>query len=310
MDRTMWTILVAAVDAALALVPAFGRRPIYSDRLIVLLTLWAVWHDRCLSWACDKDHYGNLFRPRKRPSISQFIRRVKTERIDLVLQRIHNDLRSRGIAMPFDGLSYIDGKPVLVSGVSKDPEAKRGKAWGGFAKGYKFHAYVNEHRRVMVWIVTPLNGDEKTMAHHMVEHLPPGVARADTPSSIARSAPMTLGDANYDSSPLHRDFEAIGRTLFTPLRGEKFVGAQGRSEKTLAAIAPTRRDAIDLWEDRPELATLVLKARNNIEGTFSVLSLALGLDRLPGHVRRLPRVRRWIGCKVILYHARASLVQA
>ena len=35
-----------------------------------------------------------------------------------------------------------------------------------------------------------------------------------------------------------------------------------------------------------------------------------GLDRLPGFVRRLPRVTRWAGCKLILYHARLLAQEA
>jgi hypothetical protein len=56
------------------------------------MLLWLTWHDRCLSWACDPTHYGALFRPRQLPSISRFSRRVKGERIQRVLQHIHDDL--------------------------------------------------------------------------------------------------------------------------------------------------------------------------------------------------------------------------
>src|SRR5688500_20070645 len=78
MYRDLWLNVVAAVDRALRAVPADGRRrPKYSDRLIVLMLLWAAWHDRCLSWACDRGHYGALFRPRALPSISRFTRRAK-----------------------------------------------------------------------------------------------------------------------------------------------------------------------------------------------------------------------------------------
>jgi len=312
MDRTIWTTVVDAVDLALRAVPHRGRRHVYPDRLIVLMLLWAVWHDRCLSWACDRAHYGGtLFRPRALPSISRFGRRVKSPRVQAVLQRVHDDLCRRGTVAPTDLLSYIDGKPMLVSGVSKDPDAKRGKAYGGFAKGYKLHAYVNEHRRVVVWCVTPLNADEKLVGAALAAHLPRGAGDADAPSSVARGqAPLTLGDANYDSANLHRAFAERGRHLFTPLRGEQFVGADGRHPRTLANMGPARREVVDAWDRCPDVARYVMKGRNNVEGTFSVLSLACGLDRLPGFVRRLPRVTRWIGCKLILYHARLLAQEA
>jgi hypothetical protein len=309
MDQTIWMLVTAAVDRGLRVVPPDHgrRRPVYADRLIVLMLLWATWHDRCLSWACDRTHYHGPFRPRALPSISRFGRRVKGERVRRVLQRVHDDLSTRGTACPFDLLSYIDGKAVLVSPVSKDPDAKRGKAGGGFAKGYKFHAYVNERRRILVWCVTPLNTDEKVVAAELAAHLPtagPGHIADATPAGIALQAPLTMGDRNYDSAPLHRAFAACGRQMLTPLRGERFVGPGGRLPKTLAAMGPARRAVVSAWDKRADLVRYVMKSRNNIEGTFSVLSLACGLDRLPGFVRRLPRVTRWIGCKVILYHAR------
>lgn len=310
MDQKLWAFVTDAVDRALRAVPHRGRRPVYADRLIVLMLLWAAWHDRCLSWACDRSHYGTLFRPRALPSISRFSRRVKSDRVREVLQHVHDDLSVRGTATPFDLLSYIDGKAVVVSPVSKDPDARRGKTGGSFAKGYKFHAYVNEQRRVVVWCVTPLNTDEKLTAVELLAHVPPGGGQADAPAGVAAQAPLTLGDGNYDSANLHRAFAGRGRRLLTTLRGEKFVGPNGRSSKTLAAMGPARREVVAAWKDCPDLARYVMKSRNNVEGTFSVLSLACGLDRLPGFVRRLPRVTRWIGCKVILYHARLLAQEA
>ena len=86
MDQDIWSIVAGCVTWAERAVPRRGRRPVYSDRLIVLMLLWAVWHDRSLSWACDRHHYGPLFRPRALPSISQFARRVKGERVRQMLQ--------------------------------------------------------------------------------------------------------------------------------------------------------------------------------------------------------------------------------
>jgi hypothetical protein len=308
MDRELWTFVVHAVDRALVGVPYIGRAQRYNDRLIVLMLIWAVWHDRCLSWACDRRHYGDLFRPRVVPSISWFARRVKTDRVRELLQRVNDDLAVRGTNCPHDLLSYIDAKALLVSPVSKDPDAKRGKITGAFAKGYKFHAMVNENRRVVIWCVTPLNTDEKTVATELLNHLPPG--QPDTPATIALVAPLTLGDSNYDSAPLHRAFADRDRHLLTPVRAKQFVGPNGRHSRTLQAMGPRRREVLAVSESNPELVRYVLKSRNNIEGTFSVLSLACGLDRLPGFVRRLPRVTRWTGCKVILYHARLLAQEA
>jgi hypothetical protein len=54
----------------------------------------------------------------------------------------------------------------------------------------------------------------------------------------------------------------------------------------------------------PKTKRLALKQRNNVEGVFSVLACVGLLGALPAFVRRLDRVRRWTGAKIILYHAR------
>src|SRR5215211_5010683 len=82
MDREIWGIVMATVKRACRAVERDlgGRRPTYPNRLVVAMYLWAVWHDRTLSWACDRGHYTGVFRPRGRlPSVSQFSRRVKTD---------------------------------------------------------------------------------------------------------------------------------------------------------------------------------------------------------------------------------------
>jgi hypothetical protein len=293
MDREIWRTLMDAIRRAARAIKSTGREPTYSDALIVAMYLWAVWHKQSLSWACDRLHYNTLFRPRQLPSISQFTRRVKSEACRAILQRVHQDLAARGAV---GALGYIDGKGLLVSPVSKDPEAARGHISGGFAKGYKLHAYVNEARRVVVWAVTPLNTDEKVVARELLlPHLPP-------PADPLHA--LDLGDKNYDARPLYDGFAGCGRSLITPLRAQQLVGADGHSASALKNMGPIRREALAAWQQRPDLAEYVLEQRNNVEGTFSVLAVACGLDFLPTFVRRLDRVRRWTGAKIIIYHAR------
>src|ERR1051325_11050827 len=150
MDREIWTIVMEAIHRACREQKYNGRTPFYPHWLIVAMYLWSVFHDRCLSWACQRDHYGALFRPRKLPSISQFTRRIKTTHCQKILAHVHEQMRVSGIA---SSTGYFDGKPLLVSAVSKDRQAASGHIRGGFAKGYKLHAYVNDRRRICVWSV-------------------------------------------------------------------------------------------------------------------------------------------------------------
>jgi hypothetical protein len=265
--------------------------------LIVAMYVWAVWHDRTLSWACDRVHYNGLFRPRKLPSVSQFTRRVKSDDCQRVLQLVHDRLAQRGLTID-EG--YIDGKAVLVSPVSKDRQATRGKVCGGFAKGYKLHAFVNEHRRIVVFSVTGLHEDEKTVALHLLPHLPPMSPQA-----------LIFKDSNYDSAPLHKAAEEVcpNARLVGPLKGQDRVGPDGHHPVTLRQMGAARRELLAAWTHCPATVELALRARDNIERAFAVLCCTAGGlgTALPSWVRTLDRVRRWVGVKVILYNARLTV---
>jgi hypothetical protein len=169
------------------------RRPVYSNRLIAAMYVWSVWHDRTLCWACRRGSYGTLFRPpRKLPSVSQFSRRVRSDDCQRILQLTHDTFAQRGRVAH---LACVDGKALPVGPVSRDRDARRGRISGAFARGYKLHALVvNEACRIVVWSVTGLGGDEKTVARvALLPHAPPLAAGA-----------VVLADSNYDSAPLHR----------------------------------------------------------------------------------------------------------
>jgi hypothetical protein len=300
MDRETWGIIMATIKRACRAVErdlGGGRRPRYPNWLVVAMYLWAVWHDRTLSWACDRAHYTGLFRPRGRlPSVSQFTRRVKSDACDAVLQRVHDELAERGL--PSDA-GYLDGKALPVSPVSKDRQATRGKVCGGFAKGYKLHAFVNERRRIVVWSVMGLHVAEQSVAAELLPHVAPTLA----PDAVV------MMDGNYDSAPLHKGVaEPLGVCLLHPLKGQGRVGEGGHHPVTLRQMGASRRELVRCWAERPGLAGLAglaLKARDEIERVFGVLTCtAGGLAPLPAWVRTLPRVRRWVGAKIILYNAR------
>lgn len=297
MDRDLWRLVLSVVRRVARQFDLPGRRkPLYPDWLIVAMYTWSVWHDRCLSWACDRSHYGAIFRPRKLPSISQFSRRIKTEVCNQILDQVHEELVCCGLV---SRLGYLDGKRLTVGSASKDPDAKRGKISGGFGKGYELHAYVNEHRRIVVWSLMPLNVSEQSVALELCRHLPP--------PAVAREE-LTLADSNYDSSKLYRQCSADQRALLTPLKGQARVDPiRGHHPVTLRQMGPARREALSIWKDHNPLARYVMKMRNRIENTFSVLACALNLSSLPAWVRRLDRVRRWVGVKIILYHARLNV---
>lgn len=112
MDRDVWIVLGCALRIVCRELPRPARRFEYSDRLIILMWLWAVLHDRSLSWACRRENYSSLFRPRTLPGVSQFCKRLATERFVLVRRLLHEILSAKGHA---DLLHILDGKALTIN---------------------------------------------------------------------------------------------------------------------------------------------------------------------------------------------------
>jgi hypothetical protein len=141
----------------------------------------------------------------------------------------------------------------------------------------------------------PLNWAEQSVALELCPYLPPAPPQA-----------LAMADSNYDSAPLHKTLAPAQRLLLTPLKGQDRIKNGRHHEVTLRQMGEQRREAVALWNQCPGLARLGLKTRIKIENVFSVLTCACGLGPPPPWVRTLPRVRRWVGGKIILYHARLT----
>lgn len=277
MDNHIWSVVYQTIKDVDRAIPRCGRRPVYSDVLIVAMYIWSVWHDRPLCWACDRRHYGGMFRPRRLPSVSQFCKRIKTERCEAIMQKVHEHLSRMEWKTE---LSFLDGRAMPVGPCSKDRDAARGPTPGGMAKGYRLHAWATQDGRIPIWSVTSLNMSEKTMAREMLRY--------------SRAEGFVLADANYDSGTLYDQVAQDGGQLLTPL--PKNVGGGHRPQSSPRLMAAWA------WKG---IAGYVYRERLGIERIFAHTSaVGGGLNHLPAWVRTLPRVRRWIGAKLILYHAR------
>ena len=152
--------------------------------------------------------------------------------------------------------------------------------------GYKLHAWCTHDRRIPIWSVMPLNVSEKTVAGEMLRY-----AQADG---------IVLADGNYDAGWLYDRVEADGGQLITPL--PKNVGG---------GHVPQSRARLRAASYRNNLGGYIYKERLGVERTFGHQSaFGGGLAPLPSWVRTLPRVRRWIGTKLIIYHARLHVRRA
>ena len=293
MDRDGWRALKASVKKVCRSFKFQGRKRPYSFELILLMYFWIVSHRRPLYQACRRGTYGDLFRPRKLPGVSQFCRRVKEAVFQELLLAVHVDLVGEGHESP---VKVIDGKPLLVSPVSNDPDARSGHITGGFGKGYRLHAVITEKRRILIWSVMPLNVAEQTVALELAGRLKPGGPQS-----------LVLADSNYDSAPLHKALDQSNHRLLTPLKAQQRVKDGKHHPVTLRQMGPQRRQAVAVWNDHPDLARYVLKDRVRVENLFSGMTMALDAGSPPPWVRRLERVRRWAGAIAILYNIRQDV---
>ena len=85
----------------------------HSDRVIVLTFLWAVLHDRPVSWACRQENWPADERSRRRPSASTMSRRLRSESCRQLLDAIERDLGSKFARR---WCQWIDARPLPVGG--------------------------------------------------------------------------------------------------------------------------------------------------------------------------------------------------
>lgn len=288
MDKEIWSIITKKVVSVNRSIKRIGRRCRYSDVLIIRMYLWAVWHDRPMSWACERQNYGTLFRPAGLPSVSRFCRRLKTKRIEQMIQAIHERLTQSDKLLK---LSFFDGKALPISRHSQDKDAKKGYADGSFRRGYKLHAWATQDGRIPRFRVLPMNCGEPNTARELADIIPDGS--------------LVLADANYDSGKLYQAVDDRGSQLLTPLKG------MAQSYHQLQRMPVARKRAIQFWKLFERQCKELLKLRNEIERIFSAVTcFGGGLSPLPTWVRRLSRVERWVSAKLIFYHARLILRKA
>lgn len=260
----------------------------YSDALIVFIFLFGVIGNHSSRWACQKRNWPLWCRRLDFPSYSQLCRRLKSSAVQRLLEQINQEYKA---ALPRSGNLIADGKPLVVGGFSKDPDATVGKVPNGFARGYRLHVIADSLGIIEDFEVSGLHAGEATVMRQLV------------PRVDVRGKSIDA-DANYDSNPLYRQVaDQDGRLIAPRRKSGRGLGHHPQHPHRLAAIAEL--------EQSPALRAEHRRRRNHIERILAHLTnLPCGLWALPNFVRRLPRVRTWILGKIILYHLNQVLLQA
>ena len=278
MERELWPLLYRMVQEAAA---DFRQKYVqHQPGAVAAVLLWAAVHDRPLAWACDPGHWSTTaLRPARLPSQSTVSRRTRRVAFGLFLNLLTDRLRGGGLP----GLALtLDGKPLLVGGCSKDPDAGFGRAAGHLGRGYKLHAVCGGRPLPEAWEVAPLNQHEVRVAERLFGRLAGGG--------------YVLADGNYDATGL---FDRAGE------RGYQLVAAQRDKNPGTGHHyqSPFRLRCIELL--RGAFGKDLFRLRAGIERAFgNATAFAGGLGPLPAWVRRQHRVEQWVWAKLAINAAR------
>jgi len=280
MDRKLWQLIYHVV-MSLDYVNSSSAWVTYSDRVIVLIELWATAHEQSILWATHRQHWRwPDLSPTMLPHQSTVSRRQRSVSVATLRAAFYARLRQ---VVPVGWLQEIDGRGLTINGFSKDPDARWGYAGKTLANGYKFHAIWDAGVVPAAWDLHPMNKAEQKVAVSLVQGLP------------EESTGYLLGDANYDSNPLHKVTSArpLPLQLVAPAQKKKAKGLGHRRHE------PSRLRALHLL-DKPFGEALYAR-RTDVERRLGHFATSpVGLDRLPWHVRRLARVHRFVELKLIL----------
>ena len=285
MERQLWKAIVQLIEEVSK--QKQGFRCQYSTVAILKVWFWAVLHDRPVCWACQRCNWSIWERRIKLPSNATMSRRLRSCDVKDVLAEVENRL----LRQETNGTIFwaIDGKPLVISGCSKDPHAAYGRAAGGKGKGYKIHAIIGSNGNVAQWRLAPMNKDERVMAKRMFKRL--------------TIAGYILADGNYDSNPLHRCCDENGNVqLISPRRG----GPAKKLGHRKQATGRLRSKQI-LEHHSNDFGAQLMIDRVAIERYFgNLVNCAMGLTCLPAWVRTYPRVYRWVQAKIIITAAKPN----
>ena len=254
-----------------------GRSGVHHpDQRIVLVLLWAALHDRPICWACEPGHWPPRWR-HDLPSPATMSRRLRTVSVHLMLALVACGLRDQ---QPRGLVKCIDAKPLPVGAATKDRDAGKGRAAGGWAKGYKLHL-VSQGPAIDAWRLGPMNHDERRAARTLI------------PQALdAYGGGYLLGDRLYDANPLYALAQQHGGQLLAPQHRPGRLGHRPQH--------PGRLRSLHLLTTA--FGRALYRQRASIERVFGrMTNLGAGLSPLPNWVRRPHRVVVWVAAKLMIH---------
>jgi hypothetical protein len=267
----------------------------FTDAVILLVFFWAALHDRPIRWACQPGHWPATMQWMTLPSEATMSRRLKTLSCCTLLAQLYY----RVAAVMGSGLCLcwrVDTKPLVVSGFSKDRDARRGYATGGLARGYKLAATWGRGLVPDPLLLASLNVSDQQCGIELIDRLTQNGSNATG---------YLLADATHETNPLHWHAMTHGFQLLAKRKAPGTGLGHGKH-------CPARLRCIELLEsDAPNpFGRELYGLRGDIERDLAHLcNFGGGLQSLPSWVRRPRRVARWVIAKLIILALRQCQIK-
>jgi len=253
----------------------------FNDAAILLVLLWAYLHDRAVCWACDVENWPKeLDHPL--PSPSCMSRRLRSLSVLQLLERVLQKLVD---VFPQTMFKNIDSMPLRVGHYSHDRDAKRGRAAGEKARGYKLHA-ISSACVLRHWTLSSMASNDQVVAHELLVRL--------------TDAGYVSGDNGYDANAVHASANRQDHQLVAPPRKSN-RGVRDRRRNLVARLR-----SLDICDSplqhcgqQRDFGWALMQGRKSIERSFSQLHFD-GLYAPPPHVRHPRRMALWVACKLMI----------
>jgi len=272
------------------------KRVQYSDAIVLLVAMWAVLHDRPISWACQVGNWHGRCPWFALPSEATMSRRLRTLSVQLLLEQMLLRLLSSASVAGFCLCRRIDSKPLPVGGFSKDRDARRGYATGGMCRGYKLFCCWSGRCAAVpeVLVLGSMNTSDQAGAMALI-------ARLDR-LWCGGACGYLAADPTHDTNVLHEFAGTHGLLLLAPRKEPAAaLGHRDHSRFRLRSIQLLEPPRLPLACPLPSLGPELYHLRGQIERDYGNLgSFGGGLQPLPAWVRRPRRVALWVIIKLII----------
>ena len=271
----------------------------FGDGAVLAVALWAILHDRPISWACRLCHWHGVASPPwlgGLPSPATMSRRLRTLSVQLLLERVFYRLLAAQVAVQaFCLCRRIDSKPLPVGGFSKDKDARWGYATGGKYKGYKlFCCWGRSLTLPEAVVLGPLNTSDQAGGMALIDRL--------DRLHQGTAGGYVAADATHDTNPLHAYAGGRGLQLLTPRKQPgTALGHRDHCRPRLRSIELLEPPPLPSARPAPRLGMELYRLRGQIERDYGQMgSFGGGLQPLPNFVRRPRRIALWVLVKLLV----------